>query len=71
MMKKKSMNNVTTHLAASAAMLVLTVGVFGSSQALAGIASTKHNLGSAGTGVNKFDGTAELCVFCHTRGFGT
>lgn len=65
-MKKKSMKNVTTHLAASAAMLVLTVGVFGSSQALAGIASTKHNLGSQGTGVNKFDGTAELCVFCHT-----
>jgi len=65
-MKKKSMKNVTTHLAASAAMLVLTVGVFGSSQALAGIASTKHNLGSLGTGVNKFDGTAELCVFCHT-----
>lgn len=65
-MKKKSMKTVTTHLAASAAMLMLTVGVFGSSQALAGIASTKHNLGSQGTGVNKFDGTAELCVFCHT-----
>jgi len=60
------MKNVTTHLAAGAAMVVLTMGVFGSSQALAGIASTKHNLGSLGTGVNKFDGTAELCVFCHT-----
>lgn len=65
-MKKKSMKNVTTHLAAGAAMLVLTVGVLGSSQALAGIASTKHNLGSLGTGVNTFSGTAELCVFCHT-----
>lgn len=32
----------------------------------AGIASTKHNLGTTGTGVNKFDGTAEICVFCHT-----
>ena len=31
-----------------------------------GIATTKHNLGSTGTGVNKFDGTAEICVFCHT-----
>jgi predicted CXXCH cytochrome family protein len=32
----------------------------------AGIADTKHNLGSGGTGTNKFNGTAELCVFCHT-----
>lgn len=33
--------------------------------AYAGIASTKHNLGSGGTG-NSFSGTAEICVFCHT-----
>ena len=33
---------------------------------LTGIAATKHNLGSTGTGVNKFSGTAEICVFCHT-----
>lgn len=32
----------------------------------AGIADTKHNLGSTGTGVNKFSGTEEICVFCHT-----
>jgi predicted CXXCH cytochrome family protein len=31
-----------------------------------GIASTKHNLGSTGTGTNKFSGTTEICVFCHT-----
>ncbi len=30
-----------------------------------GIKDTKHNLGSNGTG-NKFSGTAEICVFCHT-----
>lgn len=36
------------------------------STASAGVASTKHNLGSNGTGVNKFSGTAEICVFCHT-----
>lgn len=68
-MKQKFMKNVTTHLAASAVMVALTVGVFGSSQALAGIASTKHNLGSLGTGTNHASGagsTAEICVFCHT-----
>lgn len=68
-MKNKSTKNVPTRLAASAAMLMLTVGVFGSSQALAGIASTKHNLGSSQNGNNAFTpttGTAELCVFCHT-----
>jgi len=33
--------------------------------AYAGIADSKHNLGSTGTG-NSFDGTGEICVFCHT-----
>ena len=32
----------------------------------AGIINTKHNLGNAGTGANSFDGTDEVCVFCHT-----
>ncbi|RZI42023.1 hypothetical protein EGT07_15625 [Herbaspirillum sp. HC18] len=32
----------------------------------AGITDTKHNLGSNGTGTNKFSGTGEICVFCHT-----
>ena len=35
----------------------------------AGIASTKHNLGANGTGVNHLTGataTTEICVFCHT-----
>lgn len=48
-------------------MVLLAVGVMGSTtQALAGIATTKHNLGSTGTQTNKFDGTGEICVFCHT-----
>lgn len=34
--------------------------------AFAAIASTKHNLGSDGTGSNSFTGTSEICVFCHT-----
>jgi predicted CXXCH cytochrome family protein len=34
--------------------------------ATAQISTTKHNLGANGTGVNKFSGTTEICVFCHT-----
>src|SRR4030042_117596 len=35
-------------------------------QSVAGVTATKHNLGSTGTGTNKFSGTGEICVFCHT-----
>ena len=48
------------------AIALVALGVLGSAPALAGIANTKHNLGSLSTGVNKFAGTAEICVFCHT-----
>ena len=51
---------------AGAAIALLALGVLGSAPALAGISTTKHNLGINGTGANKFDGTAEICVFCHT-----
>ena len=51
---------------AGAAIALLALGVLGSAPALAGISTTKHNLGSAGTGDNKFGATAEICVFCHT-----
>jgi predicted CXXCH cytochrome family protein len=35
--------------------------------AMASLSSTKHNLGSTGVaGNNKFSGTTEICVFCHT-----
>jgi predicted CXXCH cytochrome family protein len=59
-------------LAAIAAGLVVAVtgmaysGDVAAQAAATGIKDTKHNLGSTGTGVNKFDGTAEICVFCHT-----
>lgn len=46
------------------AAAMLTIGVTGS--ALAGIANTKHNLSSSGTGVNKTSSTDQICVFCHT-----
>lgn len=38
------------------------------SSAFAGIAATRHNLGSTGTGPNGADAadTAEICIFCHT-----
>lgn len=65
-MNRTLLKNVMLRLAGSMAVALLAIGMFGSQQALAGIASTKHNLGSTGTGVNKFDGTGEICVFCHT-----
>lgn len=47
---------------AGGAALMLMSGI-----ALAAVASTKHNLGSTNvTGSNKFDGTGDICVFCHT-----
>ena len=65
-MKNISRMSASARLARTTAVLALLGGVLGGSQALAQIASTKHNLGSLGTGVNRFSGTAELCVFCHT-----
>lgn len=49
-----------------AAALLLGVGLW-SSSSMAGISSTKHNLGTTGTGTNHLTaGTSEICVFCHT-----
>lgn len=50
------------------ALAFAVAGVATSLPAQAQIAGTKHNLGTSpgGTGVNKFSGTAEICVFCHT-----
>ncbi|MGE5491304.1 MAG: cytochrome c3 family protein [Actinomycetota bacterium] len=49
------------------AAAALVLGAVASQQAVAGIANTKHNLGSAGTGTNHAtNGTEEICVFCHT-----
>ena len=52
----------------AAGLLVAAAGIGLATPAAAQIANTKHNLGSSpgGTGVNKFSGTAEICVFCHT-----
>ncbi len=57
-----------SRIAALAAGLVMVVlGVTLSTPAKAQIAGTKHNLGTSGAaGNNRFSGTAEICVFCHT-----
>lgn len=57
-----------------ASLLVGTVlavaGMTAGIPASAGIADTKHNLGTSANSntdaVNKFSGTTEICVFCHT-----
>jgi hypothetical protein len=53
--------------AASAGMLTTLLLAF-SGFASAGIADTKHNLGSGAgpSGRNQVSDTAEICVFCHT-----
>jgi predicted CXXCH cytochrome family protein len=48
------------------ALMLLATTAFVPTEAVAEIALTKHNLGSGGTGTNKFSGTSEICVFCHT-----
>lgn len=62
-MKTTSLINVMLRCAGAVAIIFVALGM---QPASAGIANTKHNLGSTGTGVNKFSGTAEICVFCHT-----
>jgi predicted CXXCH cytochrome family protein len=48
-------------------LTVALAGVATSLPASAQIAGTKHNLGSSGVaGNNQMNGTAEICVFCHT-----
>lgn len=49
-------------------LVVAVAGVATSLPASAQISGTKHNLGTGNTllNANKFSGTAEICVFCHT-----
>lgn len=47
--------------------LALGLTISGVAMAAAtGIAATKHNLSSSGTGPNHTTGTDQICVFCHT-----
>ncbi len=63
-LKVKTMKKSILHLATTAAMVGgLAFAVSGS--VVAGIADTKHNLGSSSTIGGEHSGTAEICVFCH------
>lgn len=46
-------------------LLALLVTLSGGALAV-GIADTKHNLSTSGTGTIKSDSQSEICVFCHT-----
>lgn len=48
------------------ALAFAVAGVATSLPAQAQISDSKHNLGTGGPGVNKYSGTSEICVFCHT-----
>lgn len=65
---KAPLKRVVSRLAAVSALSAAAIGMFAGQPAVAGIADTKHNLGSqqAGAGNNKFGGSGEICVFCHT-----
>lgn len=65
---KTPLKRIVSHLAAVAALSAAAFGMLSSQTAVAGIADTKHNLGSqqAVVGANKFSGSGEICVFCHT-----
>jgi hypothetical protein len=50
----------------SVAAAVVMGTALAAGSAFAGIANTRHNLGSTGTGPNHTDSTGEICIFCHT-----
>lgn len=60
------MNTNVTKIVRILGVLSIGTGLFVANSAFAAIETTKHNLGSTGTGTNSFDGTEAICVFCHT-----
>ena len=62
-MKLTNTNRLAGLLSASALAISLVAIV---QPAMAGISTTKHNLGSTGSAGNFVSDTAEICVFCHT-----
>ena len=50
------------------AMAIVAFGMLSWTDARAEVEQTRHNLGSTNaiTGANSYDGTAAVCVFCHT-----
>lgn len=70
MQRKGTIAKLTGRLLKLVAVSALMFGAAGiSQQAIAGIANTKHNLGSTGGATNNkvsASDTGEICVFCHT-----
>lgn len=62
------MKNGTQMSRLTKGMVALALGAGFASTAIAGISTTKHNLGTGGSASNNrvTAGTAEICVFCHT-----
>lgn len=68
-MKMKLIKKMLASAGGVTALVLLGTGVIGIPEASAGIANTKHNLGSSAGPAdrkNSFSGTGEICVFCHT-----
>lgn len=69
-MEKPFVKTVMARLIGAAAIGgVVAMGAAGlvGQEAVAGISTTKHNLGTGGTNTNHLStGTTEICVFCHT-----
>lgn len=70
-MKMNPVKKVLAGAGGVATLALIGAGMFGVQDASAGIANTKHNLGTATVGgtvtrINSFGGTGEICVFCHT-----
>jgi len=61
---KKRLN--TNTISSGLSMLAFLGMLIASGVAYAGIASTKHNLSTSGTGTVKSTDETEICIFCHT-----
>jgi predicted CXXCH cytochrome family protein len=67
MERTSTISRLTSSLLKLVAVSALLFASGAAQQAVAGIANTKHNLGSTGgAGNNKVSDTGEICVFCHT-----
>jgi hypothetical protein len=67
-MRNSRLSSLRSWRAASAGLLAAALWALAGTASAAGIADTRHNLGTSGAiaGQNKVSDTAEICVFCHT-----
>jgi predicted CXXCH cytochrome family protein len=64
--KRKTLRSAVRVLIATGAVMLGAAALFDGKPVVAGIANTKHNLSSSGTGANHSTNQGEICVFCHT-----